>query len=58
MKTQSTIYRCMKLWKVGYSSCLKISHICQVEENKGEQVKIPTIVPLLYWHVCPKYFIK
>ena len=48
----------MKLWKVGYSSCWKISHICQVDENKGEKVKIPTIVPLLYWHVCPKYFIK
>jgi hypothetical protein len=51
MKTQFTLCRCTKLWKIVYLSCWKISHICPVYKK----VKNPTFVPLLYYHVCPKY---
>ena len=52
MKTQFTVYRYTKLWKVVYPSCWKIYHICPVYNNMGEKTEKSTYSLIAFSFIC------
>ena len=58
MKTQLTVYRCTELRKAVQLDVGKFLLYVLFMKIRVNKVINPTIVPLRYYHVCPKYLRK